>query len=126
MAVDDLFSGDPTGGLLPDPTPSLRRAVRAAAVMVILGPCCCTGPLGAAVAIYGWARAGDAIARAEAGLHAPEVVPRARSLRAQAFGLMSVSVLSLLAQSFLWGWGVYPALYRVPIEWLLSALAGAG
>ncbi len=112
--------------MLPDPTPGLRTWVLAAAVLVILGPCCCTGPVGAALAIYAWARAGDAIARAAAGLHPADVASRARGLRARAFSLMSLSALSLLAQSFLWGWGVYPALYGIPIQWVLSLVAGAG
>ncbi len=111
MGVDDLFSGRPDEGQLPDPTPRLGTAVSVAAILVILGPCCCTGPLGGMVALWAWARSGDAITRAELGLHAEPVRRRAGQLRQRAFGLMWLSALSLCAQSVLWGAGLYPWLY---------------
>ena len=118
MAVDDLFSGRPDEGLLPDPLPALSIATGVAAVLVLLGPCLCTGPLGALVALWAWARAGDAIARADLGLHPAPVGRGARSARQRAFGLMSLSMLSLCAQSLLWGAGVYPWLYT----WILQLM----
>jgi len=111
LGVDDLFSGQPDEGQLPDPTPRLGTAVHVSAILVMLGPCCCTGPLGGMVALWAWARSGDAIARAELGLHAEIVRRRAGQWRQRAFGLMWLSALSLCVQSALWGAGIYPWLY---------------
>ncbi len=115
MAVDDLFDG---AGVpeRPDPMPHLWRWVTAAAVMVAIGPCCCSGPFGAFCAIYTWTRAGDEIARADAGISAPSVGQEARKLRQRSFGLMSLSLLILTVQAALFG------VYRDVLLWLVETL----
>ena len=107
MAVDDLFSGDPTGGQLPSPIPRLRAMLAVAGALVAAGPFCCTGAFGGFLALWVWTRAGDATSRIEAGLHPGAMAPSVRTVRRVAFGLMSTSALSLFIQSILWGQGFY-------------------
>jgi len=101
MAVDDLFDGGPTPVV--DPIPRLRYWLYWAGVLVFGGFCCFSGPFGAFASIVAWARAGDEIERAQAGLGPPGTEARARSLRNQAFGLMIVSLLSLTVQCMGYG-----------------------
>ncbi|MSQ02202.1 MAG: hypothetical protein EXR71_09970 [Myxococcales bacterium] len=115
MAVDDLFDGAGAPER-PDPMPHLWRWVTAAAVMVAIGPCCCTGPLGAFIAIYTWTRAGDEIARSDAGISAASVGQEARKVRQRSFGLMSLSLLILTVQAALFG------LYQSVIGWLAETI----
>lgn len=117
MAVDDLFDGPAPPPPEPDPIPGLQRWLSAAGMMVTAGLCCPTGPIGAFVAVWVWARAGDAMARAEAGLHPPLIGRAALRVRNMAFGLMVASMLSLLLQAFLFSAGIY--------NWLLEGLLGA-
>ncbi|GDX78881.1 hypothetical protein LBMAG42_06920 [Deltaproteobacteria bacterium] len=111
MAVDDLFSG--SGSTEPvSPIPRLRRWLLVTSGLVVAGPCCCTGPLGALLAIWLWARAGDEMKRAELGLY-PEGVGRgARSVRQQAFALMSASSISLCLQT------VFFSFYQSAAMWV--------
>lgn len=110
MAVDDLFDGDPNGGQLPNPIPSLRAWLFAASMLVAAGPICCTGAFGGILSLWVWSRAGDAVARVDAGLHPAALARPARNVRRLAIGLMSTSLLSLLIQSILWGQGFYQSI----------------
>jgi len=114
LAVDDLFDGraSPAGG---DPVRTLRRWLLVAGLLVVLGPCCCTGPLGGLVAIFVWMRAGDERARSEAGVGGPEVAAAAIRARSTAFALMSLSTLSLCAQALAWPW-IEPALLTLIVR----------
>jgi hypothetical protein len=117
VAVDDLFSGNDQDPGLPNPLPGLRLWLSLTTFLVAAGPFCCTGGFGAFLALWVWTRAGDALARADAGLHPPAIGKEAKTLRRVAFGLMSTSALSLCLQSFLWGQGVY--------EWVAVAILNA-
>ena len=114
MAVDDLFGG--SGSSEPvSPIPRLRRWLLLTGGLVVAGPCCCTGPPGALLAIWLWARSGDEMKRAELGLY-PEAVGReARSVRQQAFALMAASSISLCLQT------VFFSSYQAAAMWLVEA-----
>lgn len=96
--------------------PHLWRWLTAAAVMVAIGPCCCSGPFGAFIAIYTWTRSGDEIARADAGISTAAVGHEARKVRQRSFGLMSLSLLILVVQAALFG------MYRDLLGWLVQTL----
>ena len=115
MAVDDLFTGG-EAPLVPDPLPRLRRFNLIAATCVMLGPFCCTGPWGAFLAIWVWARAGDAVTQAESGVLPEGSFDEARKIRQRAFALMSLSISSLCIQSTCFGFGTYQS----AAEWLLA------
>jgi hypothetical protein len=101
VGVDDLFDGKRPPAE-PPATPRLRVWLVAAAALVLLGPCCCTGPIGAVVAIVVWVRAGDEADRVTAGVVEPHIAQEARTIRNVAFSLMSLSALSLCLQAFFW------------------------
>ncbi len=112
MAVDDLFSGAGSADA-PSPIPRLRWWLFGTSWLVVAGPCCCTGPLGAFLSIWVWARAGDEMKRADLGLYPEAVGRQARSVRHQAFGLMSASALSLCLQATFFGWYQSAAMWIV-------------
>jgi hypothetical protein len=109
MAVDDLFSGAPPERPPGDPTIPLELWFAASAILTVLGPFCCTGPPGAAIALWVWTRAGDVGAQSTAGLFPARVGAAAHGLRGRAFAVMTLSLLSLMLQAVLWGKGVYQA-----------------
>ncbi len=94
MAVDDLFDG-PGPQARPNPRRGLSWWLIASGVLVLAGPFCCTGPLGAFVSFFTWMRAGDELARGEAGLVQGVDLATARTVRQGSFGLMVVSLVSL-------------------------------
>ncbi len=100
--------------------PALRRWLWLSGLLVVLGPCCCTSPLGGAVSIFVWMRAGDEMARADAGVGAPTLGAAAKRVRGVAFALMTFSTFSLCAQAFLWPW-TEPVLIDV-LAWLVGLL----
>lgn len=79
---------------------------------MVAGPCCCTGPIGALLSIWLWARSGDEMKRAELGLYPESVGREARSVRHQAFALMSASSISLCLQA------VFFSAYQSAAMWM--------
>lgn len=114
MAVDDLFSG-PGSSEPASPIPRLRRWLLVTSGLVVAGPCCCTGPVGALLAIWLWARSGDEMKRAELGLYPENVGRGARSVRQQAFALMSASFISLCLQVGFFAW------YQAAAMWMAQS-----
>ena len=122
MAVDDLFDGQVAPGRS-DAAKRLRRWLLVAGVLVVLGPCCCTGPLGGLAAVFVWMRAGDEQARAKEGVGGPGLAQAADRARSAAFTLMTLSTLSLCAQALVWPW-LEPILLQA-IAQVLSLLGGS-
>ena len=120
--VDDLFSPDAPPP--PPPKDRLRRIGRLLAVSLplnLLGPLCLTGVPGAILALIGWQLADEEVARAESGAVPKDQLPRARRMRTFAFSQLSLAMLSLVAQVFLFALGFYDMLLE-----LVVSLVGLG
>ena len=118
--LDDLFGG----GSAPPPPPLRDHLGRArwvafgALVANLAGPCCFTGVPGAALALWAWYLADEAVERVEAGALPSDRGPSAARTRDWAFrGVMLAGVL-LVLQLALFSLGVYEA-YGT---WLLGVL----
>ncbi len=121
MAVDDLFGGDPVSSR-PSPMASLNRWLVVALLLVVAGPCCCTGPIGAFLSLWIWSRAGDDLRRVELGLYNEFLQLPILTARNQAFLLMVVSSVSLCLQAWKFHW--YEAVAVFVMEFVATWMGG--